>query len=160
MKNRNKKKPKSEFKPSGGKHPREPGGFSSVGKGNPREPAMPSAQGQCPSWHLHQLDFDGPFCPKQMDTAMMLHVHQQLSHFETRTWSEIESSQNHAIEVWKLSDKAQQRLREIELDDIEEVFSLRLGAKLRVFGIRDHAILRLLWWDPEHRVYKTKGADN
>lgn len=43
---------------------------------------------------------------------------------------------------------AQARLKELRLDDFEQVVSLRLSGQERVFGIQDRRVLSLLWWDP------------
>jgi len=72
---------------------------------------------------------------------------------ETMEWAEIESGTgSHTIAVGSLSAEARKRLIEIRQDDIDDVFSLRITGAERVFGIRDQWILRILWWDPEHRV--------
>lgn len=159
-KNKNKKKPKSEFQPPAGKHPREPGGFSSPGKGEPREPHLPSAQRQPPSWQFQTLDFPGPFCKAGIDSGTLQYVIEQLTKFETMLWGDIEGKRHHSIKLDEICPEARSRLRELKLDDIEEVFSLRIGNKPRIIGIRAHTVLRLLWWDPEHQVCPWKGADN
>jgi hypothetical protein len=48
--------------------------------------------------------------------------------------------------------EAQRRLVAIAQDDIDDLFSLHLGGKPRVWGVRDGSVLRLLWWDPEHEI--------
>ena len=35
-------------------------------------------------------------------------------------------------------------------EDVTELFSLRLDATKRVYGIRDRQVLKLLWFDPYH----------
>ena len=82
-------------------------------------------------------------------------IHKQLADFERRTWREIlvdSKKQNHAIPTGDLSREARTRLEELKLDDVDEVISLRLSGKERVFGIRQDVALTLLWWDPEHEV--------
>jgi hypothetical protein len=49
-------------------------------------------------------------------------------------------------------DEAQRRLTEIDRDEQAQLFSIRIAAKKRIWGIRDIVILRLLWWDPNHEV--------
>ena len=69
------------------------------------------------------------------------------------TWQEIlESRQHHPIEINRLCPAAQRRLAEISQDDIDDLISLRLGGRERIWGIRDGATLKLLWWDPDHQV--------
>ncbi len=61
--------------------------------------------------------------------------------------------QNHNVAVDKLIKEAQDRLVEINLDDLDELASLHLTGKGRVWGIIDRGVMDLLWWDAEHRVY-------
>lgn len=121
---------------------------------------MPSAQGMHLSWHLRRIDIGGPYCPTKMDAATTLDVLSKLSQFETMLWREIEGSKHHAIGVDTLSNTARKRLEELENDEVEELFSLRLTGPNRVIGIRDHAVFRLLWWDPGHEVCPSRRADN
>lgn len=88
----------------------------------------------------------------------------KLKEFERITWREIETithgaknkTNNHSIEVEKLCKEAQDRLKELKLDDVDEVYSLRLEGKLRVFGLRELNCLRILWIDREHEICPSK----
>lgn len=80
-----------------------------------------------------------------------------LCNFETMTWHEIKAAsggkgvgrgtKSHPIPIEQLSKEAQKRLEELQQDDIEELFSLRIAGKIRVFGIRDRNILKIIWFD-------------
>ncbi len=73
-------------------------------------------------------------------------------------WSEIliqGKSHNHAIETGSFSKLAKDRLAVIGQDEAEELLSLRVNARTRVFGILDRGTFRVLWWDPSHRVCPT-----
>jgi hypothetical protein len=90
-------------------------------------------------------------------TGDQLHqIRERLCQFEQRTWHEIligSKHQNHTVRVDKLVPKAAQRLRDLKLDDTDELVSLRLSGLQRIYGIRDQATLLLLWWDPKHEIY-------
>ncbi len=79
---------------------------------------------------------------------------QKLRWYETMTWGEIlkDKKHNHSVPLDHLAKAAQDRLKAMRLDDIDEVFRLRLTGKQRVWGIRDRNVLNLLWWDPEHEI--------
>ena len=104
-------------------------------------------------WRFGSVDFDGPFgwieCRPR---AKLREVIQKLGKFESMTWQQIEGARCHFIGIESLSKQAQDRLRELGQDDVDELFSLRLSGAERVFGIRDRWIFRILWWDPDHRV--------
>jgi len=112
-----------------------------------------------PSWHLSSLDLDGPWCPRANLTAVHIWstLYPRLCCFETMQWREIEgASGSHPVQVSDLEKRARDRLVDIQQDDIDELFSLRIGGKERVWGIRDFNVLKILWWDPHHEVCKSK----
>ncbi len=81
-----------------------------------------------------------------------MEIFQRIRDFETMTWHEIRRTGSHAIPVSEICPDARRCLEEIGLGDTDELFSLRLTGKQRLWGIRDREILRILWWDPEHHV--------
>ncbi|MBF0463264.1 MAG: hypothetical protein HQL87_18010 [Magnetococcales bacterium] len=111
-------------------------------------------QDRKPSWRFGVMDTDGPFgwnVPIE-GVAPLLYVLPKLKEFETMTWQEIAGRRHHNIPVDTLSTNAKRRLSDLNLDDIDEVFSLALMGLQRVVGIRDQNVFRVLWWDPEHQV--------
>ena len=76
------------------------------------------------------------------------------------TWSELIAAaggrgqrggnNHHPVPVFQCSKLAQDRLEYLHIDDIDELFSLRLSNVVRVYGIRDGRTLKLLWFDPAH----------
>lgn len=105
-----------------------------------------------PKWILSSVDMAGPFgwnrCKSHEDVLTFL------QHLEQLSWKEILSSKNnHQIQIGKLSADAQKRFDELGHDDFDEVVSLRMGGKPRVFGILlPHGVCAVLWWDPDHLV--------
>lgn len=59
---------------------------------------------------------------------------------------------SHNIEVNQIVKDAQRRLEEIRQADVDELFSLRLSGKERIWGIVDRNIFKILWWDPKHEI--------
>lgn len=116
-------------------------------------PSQPAAS--TPSWRFSKVDCNGPFpWPSNTDTEQQ--IIQKLRLFDSMTWKEIEGPDHHAIGVESLSKDAQDRLREIKLDDQDEIFSFHFQGKPRIIGIREFNVVRLLWWDPEHGVCPSK----
>lgn len=80
------------------------------------------------------------------------------------TWAEIKSQTcsgkrgrrktcNHYVNIDKLPGDAKRRLGELKQNDLEQLFSLRLKGKVRLYGIIEGRIMKILWYDPEHRLY-------
>ena len=108
-----------------------------------------------PAWRLSLLQLVDPWGWHNLDQLKLVEIQRKLSNFETMTWNEIlvdAKKQNHAVQISQLAKKAQDRLREIKQDDVDELVSLRLQGKERVWGIREEQVLRLLWWDPNHEI--------
>ena len=80
---------------------------------------------------------------------------------ERLTWAKLKETSggmsqgtNHdPVSVGHLIAAAQTRLRELRHDDVDELFSLRLTGRARVYGIRDGRALKLLWYDHNHEIY-------
>lgn len=100
-----------------------------------------------------------------MDTmkANLEKVLKGLKSYEDSTWQDIVTmrhdkggkTKNHTVKLEGLTKEAIKRLKQIKNDDIAEVFSLRFNNLFRVIGIRDGAVLYILWIDPDHKVCKT-----
>jgi hypothetical protein len=117
-------------------------------------------------WDTTDCDLHGPFGWGVTDPVMLLtDIIPKLQKLETQTWDEVErQSQNHShfVDNSKLSSEARKRLETIKdfleergMNGADSLFSLRLEAKRRVWGVRQGAVLQILWYDPEHQVYPT-----
>jgi hypothetical protein len=122
----------------------------------PRPGADPDAYyGQRPSWRVRRMEMADPFGWHRLDPRTLRAVRDKLGNFETMTWREIlgaAGGQNHFISVDKLVPEARRRLIQLKLEDIDELLSLRLSGKQRVWGILSEGVAALLWWDPDHRI--------
>jgi hypothetical protein len=45
-----------------------------------------------------------------------------------------------------------ENLTEIDRDDLDHLWGIRLTGTERVWGMLDGAVFSLLWWDPDHLV--------
>ncbi len=75
-----------------------------------------------------------------------------LSDLETMSETDQQKRGCHFIAIEKLSKEAQQRLSQIQLDDLDELYSIRLNGRGRVFCVHRPQYMRVLWFDPEHQV--------
>lgn len=104
------------------------------------------------------MDMDGPFGWNALKGQGIFwqEIFPKLRDFESMTWHEVEGDRHHAISIDRLSKEARVRLEELNLDDIDEIFSLALTGRSRMLGIRDRNVFRVLWWDPDHKVCPSK----
>lgn len=110
-----------------------------------------------PVWHVSTLDIDGPWgwTTIQKDTFFD-QILPKIKNFESMAWKDILGRSSHEVDVSKIGPAAQKRLVQLNLDDTEQLVSLHLSGKQRIWGIRVANTLRLLWWDPNHQVYPSK----
>ena len=86
-------------------------------------------------------------------------IFDKLKSFESMSWHTIKKqthdkgvSSHHGIKIESLSKDAKDRLEEIKMDDLVEVFSLRITNTFRIIGIKDGRCFGFLWIDPNHEV--------
>lgn len=108
-----------------------------------------------PSWRIALLEMVDPFGWHTIQREKLDEIRDKLAEFEKLSWNEILVQQkhwHHTVQVEKINKDAQERLKEVNQDDIDELVSLHLSGKERIWGIRELGVLKLLWWDPEHQV--------
>jgi hypothetical protein len=87
-------------------------------------------------------------------------LYPKLKDFETKKWFELENekfgkngkSKHHLVSINKIIPSARDRLTELNLDDIEDLFSIRLTSTQRIWGIRNYNYFKILWFDFDHNI--------
>lgn len=91
----------------------------------------------------------------------------KLQDYETMTWQEIESASggksvghgnnNHFIDIINIPNRYLSMLSfRVIGGEYDKVFSLRLTAKERLFGIVEGAIFYVIWYDKDHSTLPVK----
>lgn len=117
------------------------------------------------SWQLGILDIESNWGLRNhgnLNNFFEYELLPKLKSFESMSWNDLEKqthgkngkSKHHSIEVSKIIKDAQKRLQELKFDDIDELFSLRLDGKFRIWGIRKFGFLQILWIDKNHEIYQ------
>ena len=121
----------------------------------PRDNYPQSYLDNYPVWRFGEIDLEGPFGWLNIESIKKTgEIIEKLKEFESMTWKEITNirKNNHFVEIENFSNLAKNRLREIERDDCDEFFSLRLTGLNRIWGRIEFGIFYILWWDPNHEV--------
>lgn len=120
----------------------------------PRRAEQTNIQGVKFCWRVSDIDWEGPWGWSQASGEDLLkQVVPRLHGMESMTWGQIDGpTGSHFVEISAIIPEAQRRLTEIAKDEQARLFSLRITGRKRIWGIRDRAILQVLWWDPEHEV--------
>ena len=80
-----------------------------------------------------------------------------------KTWNEIDremttgrrnsaAKRHKSYPVGEIAKEAQDRLRDISLDDLDEVFRFRLASTERLYGFVIQHMFFVIWWDPYHNI--------
>jgi hypothetical protein len=117
----------------------------------PRAALTPNANSQ-PDFRADLMDVEGPWHWSELKAIHIQDLLQKIFQSQKLTWQELYNHGCHSVYVSDLISEAQQRLREIGQDDLDELYSLRLTGKQRIWGIKERNILWLLWWDPLHSI--------
>lgn len=116
-----------------------------------------------PSWRFCFYDAGGKwtFTNEEFHNDILDH----LIAYERMCWKDIiqasggkskgNGTNNHSIQVADIIKEARDRLNEIAVYR-DELFSLRLTGKKRLWGFRVHNILNIIWYDSNHEIYPTQ----
>jgi hypothetical protein len=108
-----------------------------------------------PVWQFKNMDIDHErWGWKKLKGDVVFFILKKCCDYESRTWGEIlsDKKRDHFVDVSSLTKKAQDRLKEIKLDDVDQLLRLRFKGKPRLWGIVDRHIFKIIWWDPEHEI--------
>lgn len=105
-----------------------------------------------PSWSFSRCDFDHEFWSLN-NSDIINDIIPKLSNFEKLKWKEIiqDKEHNHWIYSNKLIKAAQDRINEKNWC-YDQLFSLRLGGKMRLFGHIENGIYYIIWYDENHEI--------
>jgi|APSaa5957512622_1039677.scaffolds.fasta_scaffold111010_2 hypothetical protein len=131
------KKPRATTKPTVDKIPRA---------------IITTTDNDCPDFRTAQMDNNELCNWNNLPFLNLQDLLQKLFESQRLTWQELRKKGSHPIDITALIADAQKRLCEIKKDDLDQLYSLRLTGKNRVWGIKEGNILWLLWWDPSHSI--------
>lgn len=131
-----------------------PGGNPPASRKQPRLERNPaSIESEYISWQVQSLDLEGPYGWAAVGRKVFWEdIWPKILNFETQTWGELKGRQSHFVARDRLSREARKRLEVLGQDDVDELFSLRLSGRQRLWGIVDRHVFKMLWFDSDHAV--------
>jgi hypothetical protein len=93
----------------------------------------------------------------------MIEIVEFIGQMGQSTWAQIEAMRtggkdrhrkHHSYNVDSFASAAQADFHKAHLGERfgHDMFRFRLAGEKRLWGFRDHAVFRVVWWDPEHEV--------
>lgn len=115
---------------------------------NPRENLKKKA-----CWAISRIEKEGKWGWDNITSVELWdEILTKLRLFEQMTWWEIIQAGSHYVKSNQLIGEAEKRLEKLGLDDSDNIFSLRLTGKRRIWGILENGILKIIWYDPNHEI--------
>ena len=118
-----------------------------------------------PSWQFHRSVLEGKWNITCDDWKIFREtIFPKLREFETLTWAIIKTipktgrnggNMHHNISVEEFTKEGKEEMEKQHLH-YDELFSLRLDNKKRLFGILDKGVFHIVWYDSNHEIAKTK----
>ena len=131
-----------------------------------------SDDAESPAWQFNLLDIDHSLWGWKTFKSNVEEIFFFLSTLEGMTWHDLKKqnggrgknggTNHHAVQVDDLTKLARDRLRDLKLDEHNELFSLRVNNTRRIYGIKSNKVFKVLWYDEYHgnnsqAVYPTKN---
>lgn len=116
-----------------------------------------------PKWAFSKCDFEhekwGVSCNHMLDNLLIA-----LRNFEGMSWGEIlgatngrnHNTRSHHVPIENLDDEAVERLKELNLDDYDELCSLAVDGRKRVWGVINDGVYNIIWYDLNHEICESK----
>lgn len=113
------------------------------------------------AWRIGTVDRNGPWGWDKVTQSELVAIHERCADWETMRQGEFFGpGGNKLIPTDHLCPRARARLEELELDDVDGLWELRVGGQPRVWGFRLDNVFRFLWWDPRHEVCPSTKRGN
>lgn len=117
------------------------------------------------SWCISKADRDGEWSWGEMRDWGKVEwdsdIQPKMDAFASLSWGEIDRQtsesghkMHHGHEIGDLAGEAQDRWREIGLEEFDSVFRFRVGATKRVWGHIVQAHFHMVWWERAHKIYE------
>ena len=109
-----------------------------------------------PTWRFKYIDREN----WTWDKVLWDELIPVLQDLEAKTWDQIhrltrEKEKHSFVPIENLPQSTVQQLERRQLDDVPQLFSIRVRGGIRAWGFQIDKICFLLWWDPKKTVYPT-----
>jgi hypothetical protein len=104
-------------------------------------------------WSFSMLDHGHPkWCFAHSNPDKIAEVLLKLGQIERLLETERRQGGSHPVTKDILIKAAQDRLSELMFDDIDEMYSVRVTGKERIYTIRHGQVFHIIWFDKDHEI--------
>jgi hypothetical protein len=103
-------------------------------------------------WGLDYLDMEGEWGWVHCQANSIPQILKFMRNLERCVHTDVFGARHKFIKLDAICPAAQKRLTEIELDDLDGIWELRVSGQKRIWGHRVEHVFYPIWWDPLHTV--------
>lgn len=119
----------------------------------------PNLENRHLAWRFSSADLDGPYSCAKFTYGDFVQLWNRLRAFETKNPDELRRTGSfHIIPIPDFCKEAKDRLMEINLDDLEELYSFRMDGACRLFCMKHENLFCILWWDNDHKACQVEKS--
>lgn len=109
------------------------------------------------AWRIRRIQLIDPYGWHELDTEEIARVKERLGALEGNTWKDIfirDNHYNHEIEVADLKCAIAKKWMQDNLPDQHSLWTIRVSAKERIWGILAEGAYQIVFWDPDHLIWE------
>lgn len=109
------------------------------------------------AWRIGRIQLVDPYGWHELDTAGIARIKDRLAALERNTWRDIfirDADFNHKIEVSQLKCPIAKKWMAEHMKDQPYLWTIRVTAKERVWGILSESAYQIIFWDPNHLIWE------
>jgi hypothetical protein len=109
------------------------------------------------AWRVGRIQIVDPYGFHELDATGIARVKERLASLERSTWKDIfirDAEYNHQIEVQNLRCQIAKKWMEDHLPDQPCLWTIRVTARERIWGILAEKAYQIVFWDPEHLIWE------
>lgn len=114
------------------------------------------------AWRVGRIQLIDPYGWSELDPPGIERVKARLASLERLTWSDIfekDAGNNHAIDVEDFRCPKAKKWMRINLPDQPTLWTIRVTAKERIWGILSEGAYQIVFWDPQHLIWEIPKKD-
>lgn len=105
------------------------------------------------AWRFSKADLSGPYTCAGFSHVDFQQLWNRLRYFEQMNVAQMrDAGSYHPKPVADMSRRDRDRLMQLQLDDVEELYSFAIDGPCRMWCIKYENIFLILWWDRNHEV--------
>lgn len=109
------------------------------------------------AWRVRHIQLVDPYGWRELDSSGVTRVQARLASLERCTWKDIfvrDHHHNHEIAVAELKCAVAKKWMAENMPDQSSLWTIRVTAKERIWGILSEGAYQVIFWDPDHLIWE------